>query len=116
MELFLLLDQFSRNIWRGQARAYQGDLHAQRLSQLALNQQWLEREPQKSRRQFWLMPLLQRGQLQLRYDTIVDRRDGWRRARTNHHLMPRCNRQHVATTMNIATMPSIATPAASQQH
>ena len=58
LALILLLDQFSRNIWRGQARAYQGDLHAQRLSQWALNQQWLEREPQKSRRQFWLMPLL----------------------------------------------------------
>ena len=31
LALILLLDQFSRNIWRGQARAYQGDLHAQRL-------------------------------------------------------------------------------------
>ena len=58
LALVLLLDQFSRQIWRDQARAYQGDLRAQRLSQLALDQRWLEREPQKARRQFWLMPLL----------------------------------------------------------
>ena len=58
LALVLLLDQFSRQIWRNQARAYAGDQHAQRLSRLALTQQWLESEPQRSRRQFWLMPLL----------------------------------------------------------
>jgi len=58
LALVLLLDQFSRQIWRNQARAYAGDQHAQRLSRLALNQHWLESEPQRSRRQFWLMPLL----------------------------------------------------------
>ena len=58
LALILLLDQFSRQIWRGQARAYQGDRHAQRLSQVAVDQHWLEREPQKARRQFLLMPLL----------------------------------------------------------
>ena len=58
LALVLLLDQFSRQIWRDQARAFQGDLRAQRLSQLALDQHWLEHEPQKARRQFWLMPLL----------------------------------------------------------
>ena len=58
LALVLLLDQFSRQIWRDQARAFQGDLRAQRLSHLALDQHWLEHEPQKARRQFWLMPLL----------------------------------------------------------
>ena len=58
LALVLLLDQFSRQIWRDQARAFQGDLRAQRLSQLALDQHWLEHEPLKARRQFWLMPLL----------------------------------------------------------
>jgi len=58
LALVLLLDQFSRQIWRNQARAYAGDQHAQRLSRLALTQHWLESEPQRSRRQFWLMPLL----------------------------------------------------------
>ena len=58
LALVLLLDQFSRQIWRDQARAFQGDVRAQRLSQLALDQHWLEREPQRARRQFWLMPLL----------------------------------------------------------
>ena len=58
LAIVLLLDQFSRHIWRDQVRAYQGDLRAQRLSQRALDQHWLEQEPQKARRQFWLMPLL----------------------------------------------------------
>ena len=58
LALVLLLDQFSRQIWRDQASAYLGDVRAQRLSQLALDQHWLEREPQKAHRQFWLMPLL----------------------------------------------------------
>ena len=58
LALVWLLDQFSRQIWRDQARAFQGDLRAQRLSHLALDQRWLEHEPLKARRQFWLMPLL----------------------------------------------------------
>ena len=58
LALVLLLDQFSRQIWRDQARAFEGDLRAQRLSHLALDQRWLEHEPLKARRQFWLMPLL----------------------------------------------------------
>tara|TARA_B100001121_G_scaffold211533_1_gene185298 strand:+ start:1022 stop:1549 length:528 start_codon:yes stop_codon:yes gene_type:complete len=58
LALVLLLDQFSRQIWRNQARAYSGDQHAQRLSQQAIDQHWLESEPQRARRQFWLMPLL----------------------------------------------------------
>ena len=47
LALILLLDQFSRQIWRDQARAYLGDLHAQHLSQAALDKDWLEQEPQK---------------------------------------------------------------------
>ena len=58
LALVLLLDQFSRQIWRKQARAYSGDQDAQRLSRMALDRHWLEREPQRARRQFWLMPLL----------------------------------------------------------
>ena len=58
LALVLLLDQFSRQIWRDQARAFEGDLRAQRLSHLALDQRWLENEPLKARRQFWLMPQL----------------------------------------------------------
>ena len=64
LALVLLLDQFSRQIWRDQARAFQGDLRAQRLSHLALDQHWLEHEPQKARRQFWLMPLLHAERLE----------------------------------------------------
>jgi len=64
LALVLLLDQFSRQIWRDQARAFHGDLRAQRLSHLALDQHWLEYEPQKARRQFWLMPLLHAERLE----------------------------------------------------
>ena len=58
LALVLLLDQFSRQIWRDKSRAYRGDPMAQRLSQLALDQHWLQKDPHKAHRQFWLMPLL----------------------------------------------------------
>ena len=54
----LLLDQFSRQIWRGEARAFAGDQLAQTLSHLALQRDWLQGEPERAKRQFWLMPLL----------------------------------------------------------
>ena len=37
LALILLLDQFSRNVYRGQARAYAGDARAQALSQRTLD-------------------------------------------------------------------------------
>ena len=58
LALILLLDQFARQIWRGQARAFRGDKHAQHLSTLAFQRGWIMRETVKARRQFWLMPLL----------------------------------------------------------
>ena len=58
LALVLLLDQFSRQIWRGEARAFAGDWQAQQLSQEALQRGWLNDEVERARRQFWLMPLL----------------------------------------------------------
>ena len=58
LALVLLLDQFSRQIWRDQPQAYLGDARARRLSKQAIHQGWLQREPERTRRQFWLMPLL----------------------------------------------------------
>ena len=53
----ILLDQFSRNIFRGTARALEGDALARELSRLALERGWINQAP-KGRRPFYLMPLM----------------------------------------------------------
>jgi uncharacterized protein (DUF924 family) len=58
LALVLLLDQFPRQIWRGQARAFAGDPQAQALTQEALAAGWIEAEADLNRRRFWLMPLM----------------------------------------------------------
>ena len=58
LALVLLLDQFSRQIWRGEARAFAGDPQAQLLSHGALRRGWVQAESERVKRQFWLMPLL----------------------------------------------------------
>lgn len=58
LALVLLLDQFSRHVWRGQAQAFAGDARALAISRKALQQGWIQKEPERARRQFWLMPLL----------------------------------------------------------
>ena len=58
LALVLLLDQFSRQIWRGEARAFSGDQQALAVALMGLQQGWVAAEPQRPRRQFWLMPLL----------------------------------------------------------
>ena len=58
LALVLLLDQFPRQIWRDTAMAFSGDPQAQALSQKAVERGWLEAEPEQTRRQFWLMPLM----------------------------------------------------------
>ena len=58
LALVLLLDQFSRQLWRDQPRAFSGDPQALRLSRLGLQRGWIAAEPEQPRRQFWLMPHL----------------------------------------------------------
>ena len=58
LALVLLLDQFSRQIWRDEAKAFSGDRQALAVAQMGLQQGWVASEPQRPRRQFWLMPLL----------------------------------------------------------
>ena len=58
LALVLLLDQFSRHVWRGQAQAFAGDARAVTLSREALRRGWIQSDPERPRRQFWLMPLL----------------------------------------------------------
>ncbi len=58
LALLLLLDQFPRQIWRDQARAFAGDGQALALTLRALEAGWMEAEPTPERRPFWLMPLM----------------------------------------------------------
>jgi len=52
----ILLDQFSRNMFRGKARAFEGDPLALELCKLALNKGWVDKVP-KPLPSFILMPL-----------------------------------------------------------
>ena len=53
----ILLDQFGRNIFRGTARAFEGDALALELSKLAMERGWVE-EARKAWQAFFLMPLM----------------------------------------------------------
>ena len=53
----ILLDQFSRNIFRGTARAFEGDALALELSKLAMERGWVAEAP-KPWQAFFLMPLM----------------------------------------------------------
>ena len=74
--LVLLLDQFSRQIWRDEARAFHGDERAQQLSDLALRKGWLQQERLKARRQFWLMPQLHAESL-MRVERVIPLMEEW---------------------------------------
>ncbi|HEU4497946.1 MAG TPA: DUF924 family protein [Sphingomicrobium sp.] len=53
----ILLDQFSRNIFRGEARAFEGDGLALELTRLALERDWVDKLPTPLP-SFVLMPLM----------------------------------------------------------
>jgi uncharacterized protein (DUF924 family) len=53
----ILLDQFSRNIFRGKRQAFDGDALALELSKLAMERGWVEEVP-KDWQAFFLMPLM----------------------------------------------------------
>lgn len=57
--LVLLLDQLSRQVWCRQARSFAGDACAVAISRKALQRGWIQMEPERARRQFWLVPLMQ---------------------------------------------------------
>jgi uncharacterized protein (DUF924 family) len=58
LALVLLLDQVPRQIWRDSALAFAGDPQALALALDALERGWIDAEPERARRQFWLMPLM----------------------------------------------------------
>lgn len=70
LALVLLLDQFSRHVWRGSARAFAGDRNAVAFSLAAVSNGWLDHEPLRVRRQFWLMPLLHSEELKIQEQAV----------------------------------------------
>ena len=57
LALIILLDQFTRNVFRDTPRAFAGDERALALSQLCCNKDYLT-NPEIHRRQFMLMPMM----------------------------------------------------------
>ena len=57
LALIILLDQFTRNIFRDTPRAFAGDKRALALSQLCFDKDYLT-NPDVQRRQFMLMPMM----------------------------------------------------------
>ena len=57
LALIILLDQFTRNVFRDTPRAFAGDESALALSQLCCNKDYLT-NPDVYRRQFMLMPMM----------------------------------------------------------
>ena len=70
LALVLMMDQFTRQIWRNEPRAFAGDAYALRLTHKAIAEGWLAAEPERVRRQFWLMPMLHSEELEVILDAI----------------------------------------------
>ena len=70
LALVLMMDQFTRQIWRNEPRAFAGDAYALRLTRKAIAEGWLAAEPERVRRQFWLMPMLHSEELGVILDAI----------------------------------------------
>lgn len=58
LALIILLDQFTRNVFRDTPRAFAGDEIALALSLKAHRSGWIDAEPDMARRQFYLMPMM----------------------------------------------------------
>ena len=58
LALILLLDQFTRNIYRDTPRAFSGDEFALVLSLRAVSEGWVESAESAAERQFFLMPMM----------------------------------------------------------
>lgn len=70
----ILLDQFSRNMFRGTAKAFEADSLALELSKLALERGWIDRLP-KPLPSFLLMPLMHSENLADQERSVAEFRD-----------------------------------------
>ena len=65
LALILLLDQFTRNIYRNTPKAFSGDEMALALSLRAIHEKQLDNEQTLSKRQFLLMPMMHSEELEI---------------------------------------------------
>src|SRR5262249_2270673 len=70
LALILLLDQFTRNLYRGEARTYHGDARAQRLAIDAFDRD-LVRSLSLEERNFFIMPLAHAEDLALQQRAVA---------------------------------------------
>ena len=69
LALIILLDQFTRNVFRDTPRAFAGDKRALVLSQLCCDKDYLT-NPEIQRRQFMLMPMMHSENLAVQDDAL----------------------------------------------
>ena len=70
LALILLLDQFTRNIFRDDARAFSGDEQAISLTLNAVSEGQLENEGEVHRRRFLLMPLMHSEDIEIQNQSM----------------------------------------------
>ena len=70
----ILLDQFSRNMFRGSAKAFEADTLALELCKLALDRGWVDRLP-KPLPTYFLMPLQHSEQLEDQERSVAEFKD-----------------------------------------
>jgi uncharacterized protein (DUF924 family) len=70
----ILLDQFSRNMFRGSAKAFEGDPLALELCELALDRGWVD-QVRKPLPAFMLMPLMHAEDLEVQERSVAEFRD-----------------------------------------
>jgi len=70
LALILLLDQMTRNIYRGRPAAFAGDDMALALSVRAEKEGMIAAEPQVERRQFFLMPMMHSEDIQIQKTSL----------------------------------------------
>jgi uncharacterized protein (DUF924 family) len=70
LALILLLDQFTRHIYRGDPRAFAGDAQALALAQRAVDQGWVTADISLNHRRFYLMPMMHSEDLLVQRDSM----------------------------------------------
>lgn len=70
LALILLLDQFTRHIYRDDARAFSGDTRALALARRSVDQGWVAGSVDLNHRRFYLMPMMHSEDLVVQRESI----------------------------------------------
>lgn len=70
LALILLLDQFTRHIYRDDPRAFSGDGQALALARRSVDQGWVAANGDLNHRRFYLMPLMHSEDLVVQHESI----------------------------------------------